>query len=119
MGYVRKIPCAKVGCLNFAEKGSMYCSEHIPPKQYNRDNSSKYKYMYKGKWEKARKEFLVANMYCVECKKQGKLTLADTVHHVIEHKGDWKLFWDRSNWVAICSSCHSRIHSHNMQKGKK
>ena len=46
MGYVRKIPCAKVGCLNFAEKGSMYCSEHIPPKQYNRDNTSKYKYMY-------------------------------------------------------------------------
>lgn len=114
MAYVRKVPCAKVGCLNFAEKSSSYCAEHIPPKQISRDTTSKYKHMYNSKWDKARKEFLVVNMYCVKCGKP-----ADTVHHVIEHKGDWKLFWDKSNWVAICSSCHSRIHSSNLHKGDK
>ncbi|WP_407496877.1 HNH endonuclease [Pseudooceanicola sp. MF1-13] len=28
--------------------------------------------------------------------------------HITPHKGDRKLFWDRSNWQALCHACHSR-----------
>lgn len=31
---------------------------------------------------------------------------ATVVDHIIPHRGDQKLFWDRSNWQALCKSCH-------------
>ncbi|WP_338153338.1 hypothetical protein [Pseudophaeobacter leonis] len=24
------------------------------------------------------------------------------------HRGDMRLFWDRSNWQPLCTSCHNR-----------
>ncbi|MEO4040348.1 HNH endonuclease signature motif containing protein [Hoeflea sp. CAU 1731] len=32
---------------------------------------------------------------------------AKVVDHIIPHKGDRKLFWDRSNWQPLCTPCHS------------
>ena len=43
-----------------------------------------------------------------ECKKQGRYVKATVVDHVIPHRGDQKLFWDRSNWRALCKQCHDR-----------
>ena len=28
------------------------------------------------------------------------------VDHKIPHKGDWKLFWRRSNWQTMHKGCH-------------
>ena len=39
--------------------------------------------------------------------KQGNLTPATVVDHIIPHRGDMKLFWDESNWQALCESCHN------------
>ncbi|MGI6721758.1 MAG: HNH endonuclease [Anaerovoracaceae bacterium] len=25
---------------------------------------------------------------------------------MVPHRGDQKLFWDRSNWQSLCKSCH-------------
>ena len=116
MGYKRKQPCAVAGCKNQAETGSQYCAEHKRPT--STESRSKWTNMYDKRWAKARKRFLSEHWYCEECLKQGKYTPATTVHHKIEHKGDYKLFWDESNWEAICASCHSRIHSRNMNKYK-
>lgn len=30
------------------------------------------------------------------------------VDHVVAHKGDMRLFWDRSNWQPLCLPCNSR-----------
>ena len=27
---------------------------------------------------------------------------------IVAHKGDKRLFWDRSNWQPLCVTCHSR-----------
>lgn len=32
--------------------------------------------------------------------------LSTVVDHVIPHRGDDVLFWDESNWQALCKSCH-------------
>ena len=45
---------------------------------------------------------------CAECMKQGNLTPATVVDHIIPHRGDMKLFWDESNWQALCESCHNQ-----------
>ena len=63
---------------------------------------------YGSKWRTARAVFLAAHPLCAECERGGFVTAATVVDHVIAHKGDDKLFWSRSNWQALCASCHSR-----------
>lgn len=51
--------------------------------------------------------FLAQHLWCVECERGGRLTPATVVDHVIPHKGDRRLFWDMSNWQALCVRCHN------------
>ncbi|NVO55099.1 HNH endonuclease [Rhodobacteraceae bacterium B1Z28] len=60
---------------------------------------------YGSKWRKARDAFLKINDRCVWPGCGAKATLVD---HIIAHRGDMRLFWDRSNWQPLCTSCHSR-----------
>ena len=62
--------------------------------------------LYGYRWQKARKAFLSdpANMLCPECKP--RLVLATIVDHVMPHKGDLGLFWDRNNWRGLCKYHH-------------
>jgi 5-methylcytosine-specific restriction protein A len=61
---------------------------------------------YDARWEKARKTFLQANPLCVGCQLTGRYVPATCVDHVVPHKGDQGLFWDESNWQALCKHCH-------------
>ncbi|MDF1600169.1 HNH endonuclease signature motif containing protein [Mesorhizobium sp. YIM 152430] len=58
---------------------------------------------YTSEWQKARAAFLRMFPYC---RHNGCGRPATIVHHVIPHKGDQRLFWDRGNWLACCKSCH-------------
>ena len=61
---------------------------------------------YDGKWQRESKAFLALpqNRYCA-C---GCGRIADCVDHKVPHRGDMKLFWDRTNWQPMASSpCHS------------
>lgn len=35
------------------------------------------------------------------------MAAAKVVDHITPHRGDSKLFWDTSNWQALCTPCHS------------
>ncbi|ABA78515.1 HNH endonuclease [Rhodobacter sphaeroides] len=58
---------------------------------------------YTHEWRKARAEFLHQHPTCAFCGAP-----AGVVDHVIPHKGDMTLFWDRTNWQALCKPCHDR-----------
>lgn len=58
---------------------------------------------YGSKWQKAREAFLKDHPFCVRCGKPSCV-----VDHITPHRGDTKLFWSRTNWQALCRSCHSR-----------
>ncbi|MEE1110357.1 MAG: HNH endonuclease signature motif containing protein, partial [Lachnospiraceae bacterium] len=45
---------------------------------------------------------------CEECLKEGRYVKATVVDHVVPHRGDPTLFWDRSNWRGLCKSCHDK-----------
>ncbi|HOO52277.1 MAG TPA: HNH endonuclease signature motif containing protein, partial [Alphaproteobacteria bacterium] len=45
---------------------------------------------------------------CVECERKGHVIPATVVDHIIPHRGDETLFWDESNWQALCKKCHDR-----------
>lgn len=57
---------------------------------------------YNGSWDKAKAEYLRAHRFCVRCGAPAKL-----VDHIEPHKGDKGKFWDRANWQALCTPCHS------------
>ena len=59
-------------------------------------------------WQRARQRYLGRHPLCVECHAHGQAEAATTVDHLVPHKGDKALFWDKGNWQALCTSCHSR-----------
>jgi len=58
------------------------------------------------RWRRARKRFLAANPLCVACLREGWVVAAEVVDHIKPHKGDAALFWDESNWQALCKRHH-------------
>jgi 5-methylcytosine-specific restriction endonuclease McrA len=66
---------------------------------------------YTYRWQLARKAFLAEHPLC-ECEDclagEKRLTVATVVDHHIPHRGDERLFWDRSNWRAMAKPCHDR-----------
>ena len=63
---------------------------------------------YGSAWQKASRSFLQAHPLCEECMKAGRYTKATVVDHVVPHRGDERLFWDRSNWRPLCKRCHDK-----------
>jgi 5-methylcytosine-specific restriction protein A len=63
---------------------------------------------YDGRWDKARRLFLSEHPLCRMCRDQGAMTPATVVDHVVPHRGNPQLFWDRSNWQPLCKRHHDR-----------
>jgi 5-methylcytosine-specific restriction protein A len=38
----------------------------------------------------------------------GRITPATVIDHITPHRGDRALFWQSSNWQALCKPCHDR-----------
>lgn len=59
------------------------------------------------RWRDASKRFLTLNPLCVHCKRQNRITPSAETDHITPHKGNLNLFWDSTNWQALCKVCHS------------
>lgn len=66
---------------------------------------------YGWRWQKARDPkkggYLLRHPLCAECERNGRVTVANVVDHIIPHRLNYKLQWDRANWQALCTSCHN------------
>lgn len=102
-----KVPCAHPGCPELVDYGEKYCDKH-KPLHLNDDRKTSNERGYNARWRKARKRFLAAHPLCEECKKKGLFVQATVVDHKIPHRGDPDLFWDESNWQALCKACHDK-----------
>jgi 5-methylcytosine-specific restriction protein A len=60
---------------------------------------------YDSDWQRERAAFLFVND---TCRRPGCGAPATVVDHVVPHRGDRRLFWQRSNWQALCKPCHDR-----------
>lgn len=106
MPYRPKVPCCQPGCPELVESGKLYCAKHLPLHPEVTRPASKRG--YGSRWQKASKAYLQSHPLCVECVKLGRYTKATVVDHIVPHRGDQKLFWDQSNWQALCKKCHDR-----------
>lgn len=66
--------------------------------------------LYKtSRWQRLRALQLKKYPCCALCEKEGYVKGADTVDHVIPHKGDEELFWDDNNLQSLCKQCHDMV----------
>lgn len=110
MPYKPKRPCAYPGCGRLAVSGK-YCAEHqkVINKRYNqyeRDPASNKR--YGRSWKRIRDRYIKAHPLCEDCEKQGKLTAAEEVHHIITVSNGGTN--ENDNLMSLCQSCHNKIH---------
>ena len=84
MPYKPKVPCRHPGCAELVEAGQKYCEEH--KRMHSEEIRSAAARGYNSRWRRESKKFL----------------------QLVPHRGDQKLFWDKSNWQALCKKCHDR-----------
>ena len=109
--------CAYPGCGKAVAYSAHYCPEHqkkidaLRAQRYGKHATTENATArgYTGKWRRAAKEFLRANPLCAECLRRGITRAATDVDHIIPWNNlgqrDMRLFWDRSNWQALCHEC--------------
>ena len=103
-----KRPCSFPGCPRLTD--GRYCEEHAKLEaqryeRYGRDPAAKKRY---GRaWKRIRGRYIRAHPLCERCKKNGKITPAEEVHHIkpLAHGGTN----DESNLMSLCKRCHSEI----------
>ncbi|WP_284641200.1 HNH endonuclease [Paenibacillus silviterrae] len=96
-------PCSRQGCKELTRE--RHCANCAG--EYDKQRGSSYQRGYDSRWRKERLTFLLANPLCRHCLERQHLSEATVVDHIIPHRGDQRLFWDQSNWQALCDSCHS------------
>ncbi|WP_083398646.1 HNH endonuclease [Nitrosomonas communis] len=79
----------------------------------DRKTSSQRGYGYR--WQKAREGFLRKHPLCADHEKRGYVVAAVIVDHIIPHRGDMQLFWDKANWQSLCEQCHNS-HKQRLEK---
>jgi 5-methylcytosine-specific restriction protein A len=65
--------------------------------------------LYTYRWKQARIAFLRQHplCQCPDCDEGRKrVTIATVVDHSEPHRGDERIFWDVSKWVAMSKPCH-------------
>ena len=117
MPYKPKRPCSYPGCPRLTS--GRYCEEHLRIlsayygllrpldfiRPYRLDPASKRRY---GRaWKRIRDRYIAAHPLCEQCKRAGKITPAEEVHHILPlSKGGTHV---ESNLMALCKRCHSEI----------
>ena len=103
-----KHPCGYPGCPELTDR--QYCPAHqkLVTSQYNRHGRTpEMKKRYNGAWPAIRRGFISAHPLCEMCRREGRVTAAAEVHHIVPLSAGGT--HDESNLMALCKPCHSRI----------
>jgi len=108
--------CRHPGCPEITRHRSGYCKLHRieqckrwrREQEANRPSASKRGY---GKdWQRLRNWFIQRHPVCEICKKEGRLTPAEVVHHIKSVKERPDLRLEQENLQALCFDCHEKVH---------
>lgn len=114
--------CNSYGCRELTKLKEKYCDKHKVielenikrwRKSYDeKRQDDKYKKFYKSsRWKFLRSHVLKRDNYvCQECIKENKLTVCNTVHHIVSIKEDFSKALDEDNLITLCHECHNKIH---------
>lgn len=94
------------------------------PKRYTENRQRRHQLVYNDpRWRPLREQVMARDGgLCQECLKQGRLTPATQVHHLVSPfivglpPSDFEFYaWNMDNLEAICHECHAAIHAHEGQ----
>ena len=104
-----KKPCAYPGCPNLTD--GTYCDKHRKEarRQYDQyERAADVHKKYGRSWKRVRNSYIKEHPFCEECFKDGKMVLAEEVHHILPvSRGGTN---EVSNLMALCQSCHTKMH---------
>ena len=109
-------PCRHRGCNALTRSATGYCDEHASEAvgwtRSNAGKSSKER-GYGGDWQKLRAWILRRDEgLCQPCKREGRLTLAEEVDHIVSKAEAKRRGWTKAqadahdNLQSICEDCH-------------
>ena len=109
MAKAAKKICCYSGCGTLTN--ARFCSKHNIPKNKRaidtRGNSAERG--YGGDWRKVRNSYIMHNPLCEQCSRQGRVTAAQDVDHIVPFKGkDDPLRLDWNNFQSLCRRCHNK-----------
>ena len=96
-----KHPCGYPGCPELTDR--QYCPAHqkLVTSQYNRHGRTpEMKKRYNGAWPAIRRRFIAAHPLCEMCRREGRVTAAAEVHHIVSLSAGGT--HDESNLMALC-----------------
>ena len=107
-----KRPCSYPGCPELTDR--RFCEKHEKEenKRYEKyDRNPAVRRRYGRAWKRIRDKFVSEHPFCEVCYGKGIIVETEEVHHKIPlSKGGTH---ERSNLIALCKSCHARIHAEN------
>lgn len=83
-------------------------------------NDKYVRFYHSRAWQRARQMALTRDHYlCQVCYRQGRVTPARTVHHIVHIKDNWDKRLDLDNLETICLECHNQEHPEKGAKNKE
>lgn len=75
-------------------------------------NRTRNKKLYKSpRWRQKRESIFRRDHYeCCECRRYGRATRADVVHHIFFAEDFPRLVFKSWNLISLCLKCHNRMH---------
>jgi len=110
------LPPRLCSCGNIVPSGERCACQIVTDRarkaRHDRNRPNARQRGYTRQWEQARAEFLRIYPYCAMCGAPASL-----VDHITPHRGDQRIFWDKTNWQPLCTPCHSR-HKQRQERGQ-
>lgn len=84
-----------------------------------RDREQAIRKQYKtARWQRLRWQVLVDGLFtCAMCQRVEADTSQLVADHVVPHRGDEGLFWDRGNLQCLCKACHDGTKQREERRG--
>lgn len=108
--------CACNGCTNLFPPGKSFCEEHEhlaqelhkrKPGSIDTVERALAKDLYNSRrWADLRGSVLREQPLCIRCRQKGIRRAATVVDHIVSHRNDKELFFQRTNLQSLCKSCH-------------
>ena len=85
--------------------------------EYDKIRGNAHQRGYDSRWVKVRDNKLKDNPLCEQCEKEGRITIAEEIHHIIpiDQGGD---LYDYNNLMSLCHKCHMTIHANINHKDR-
>ena len=101
-------PCTVPGCKELVSSGR--CERHSKKTREigDEERKSSWRFYASKAWRRARGAQLNRQPLCAQCEREGRVTVATEVHHVLKRTDYAALSYDLANLESLCKQCHAR-----------